>query len=180
MHWNRKWCNLKHAHRFLYYDQVARIPLRSAIKPFRELHGHTMCNKLINSMEDNPSWEANSHSASQEIFHLFSSRCIHSTPYHLFSPRSSPTLSSLLNLSLSSGHLYIDRADSRFGFQAFFPKYIYWCVVLIFVYLMSHDLISMLKLNCIYALDIVMFCLVVVNRWWTHGIRVTTESNLSN
>jgi hypothetical protein len=39
---NRNWCKLKHAQTNLYYDQVAWLPLSSAIKSFRKLHSHTL------------------------------------------------------------------------------------------------------------------------------------------
>jgi len=42
MSWNRNWCKKKHAQTCLYYDQVTWLPLRWAIKPFRELRSHTI------------------------------------------------------------------------------------------------------------------------------------------
>jgi len=39
---DRNLCKLKHAQTFLYYDQVAWIPLISPLKSFRELHSHAL------------------------------------------------------------------------------------------------------------------------------------------
>jgi hypothetical protein len=39
---NHTWCKLKHAQTCLYYDQVAWLPLRSAVKQFRGLYSHTV------------------------------------------------------------------------------------------------------------------------------------------
>jgi len=39
---NRSWCKLKHAQICLYCDQVAWLPLSSAIKSFRKPHSHTI------------------------------------------------------------------------------------------------------------------------------------------
>jgi hypothetical protein len=36
--WNRNWCKRKHAQTYLYYDQVARLPLSREIKSFWGVH----------------------------------------------------------------------------------------------------------------------------------------------